>query len=117
MLDAAVAVLPGAFTDDHATSLLFSAALLTGRTRLVLRSWKQTIEQRLSDRFITSLDGTFAPWWRDKILQRLDHAAETLQALQAHLREAARHARTPTRDRVDRSDSPARRSVQFVIHI
>ena len=102
LLDAAAAALPDALTDDRAEALLFSAALLTGRTRFVLRSWQQTIDQRLSDRFITSLDGAFAPWRRDTLVQRLDRAGATLHALQAHLREAARHRRTRTRAR-DRS--------------
>jgi hypothetical protein len=76
-----------------AASRLFTAALLLGRTRLVLDSWSATIGQRLSGRFITALDGRFAPQARDGIIARLDRTAEAMSGAQSWLRDAARRAR------------------------
>lgn len=89
LLRAAVVTVPAPVEAAPAATLMHAMALLTGRTRLVLSTWSEEVNQRLSGRSITALDGTFAPRHRDGITGRLGHAAAGLATVLPQLRDAA----------------------------
>ena len=89
LLHAAIATVPTPVDAACAATLVHAMTVLTGRTRLVLSTWSEEINRRLSGRPITALDGTFAPRHRDAITGRLGHAASGLATVLPQLRVAA----------------------------
>lgn len=87
-LHEAVNGLPPVVGTGHAISLVQNLLLFTGRTRTVVTSWATTIDQRLTGRFITSLDGTNPAGRRDHLTSRLDQTSTALGAVQTDLRRA-----------------------------